>query len=73
MIEGNFIVRPAALFPIEPERLRTYAELEVRHPRRAYVYHTRHYAGTDANEENAHPSRPRVVSSLDVRYYIIIK
>lgn len=65
MIKSYLIVGPAALLPVEPERLGTYTELEVRHPRSANVDDTSHHSCTHAHKENAHPSRPSVVSALE--------
>lgn len=64
VVEGRLVTRPAALFPVEPERLGTDPELEVCHPRGADVDDSSYHPGTHSHQQHAHPSWPRVVCAL---------
>lgn len=49
VIESGFVAGPAALFPVKPEGLRTYPELEVGHPRSADIDNAGHHACAHAH------------------------
>ena len=63
--KSRLIGGPAALLPVQPERIGADAVLEVRQPCGADIDDTRHSAGCQADEEDAEPAGPGVMSRFD--------
>lgn len=66
-VEGRLVRGPAALFAVQPEGLRTDAELQIRHPTRTDIDHTGHAARKQAHQQHAHPARPRIMGTLKAK------
>jgi hypothetical protein len=65
VIECGLIGRPATLFPVEPESFGTDTKLEIRHPSGPNINNTSHHACDKANKQHTHPTRPRIMCTLD--------